>query len=125
MSVPVPVEQLQEAVGEYGTAAFLLTTGADGRAKVASVEVAFADDAIEVEVGTGSAANAADRPLVTLLWPPPTLGGYSLIVDAGAAVEGTTVRLTPTRGVLHRPAAPGQPSGHDGCGADCEPLFPT
>jgi hypothetical protein len=125
VSVPVPVEKLQEAVGEYGRAAFLLTTGDDGRAKVASVEVSFVDDGISVNVGGGSAANAGTRPLVTLFWAPPAPGGYSLIVDATAAVADTTIRLTPTSGVLHRPAQPGQPSGHEGCGADCGPLFRT
>jgi hypothetical protein len=123
MSVPVPVEQLQEAVAEYGTAAFLLTGGPDGRPKVASVEVAFVDERIEVSAGGGSAANAAARPLTTLLWPPPAPGGYSLIVDAEAEVDGATIRLTPTNGVKHRPAQSGQPSGREGCAADCAPLF--
>jgi hypothetical protein len=124
VSVPVPVEKLQEASEEYGTAAFLLTTGNDGRAKVASVEVRFDGAGLALDVGGGSAANASARPLVTLFWPPPTPGGYSLIVDADATVDGATVRLAPSRGVLHRPATSGVPSGHDGCAADCEPLFP-
>jgi hypothetical protein len=123
MSVPVPVEQLQEAVAEYGTAAFLLTGGEDGRPKIASVEVSFVDDAIVVTAGGGSAANALARPLVTLFWPPPSPGGYSLIVDARAEVAGAAIHLTPTNGVLHRPAQPGQPAGRDGCAADCAPLF--
>jgi hypothetical protein len=123
MSVPVPVEQLQEATAKYGSAAFLLTAGSDGRPKVASVEVEFDGGEITLAVGSGSAANAAAHRLVTLFWPPHTAGGYSLIVDAEAAVDGTTARLVPTRGVLHRPAHAGQPSGRDGCAADCAPLF--
>jgi hypothetical protein len=116
---------LEEAAAEYGRAAFLLTAGNDGRPKVASVEVEFGGGGVTVAVGGGSAANAAARPLVTLFWPPHTAGGYSLIVDAEAAVEGTWVRLTPTKGVLHRPAHGGQPSGRDGCASDCAPLFTT
>jgi hypothetical protein len=120
VSVPVPVEGLRDALSDYGTTAYVLTTGRDGRPKVASVEVAWAGDRLEAAAGDGSRANAADRPLVTLLWPPPEPGGYTLIVDASAEVDHERLVLTPTKGVLHRPAA--SPDHARACGSDCRPL---
>jgi hypothetical protein len=56
-----------------------------------------------------------------------TEGDYSLIVDGTATVEssdgGQRVGVTPTRAVLHRPAAVPDPSSS--CTADCVPLLPA
>ena len=54
------------------------------------------------------------RPTVSLLWPPTAAAEYSLIVDGDATVDGSTVRIAPTRAVRHRPA----PGG----GNDCAPV---
>jgi hypothetical protein len=51
---------------------------------------------------------------VSLLWPPVDVADYSLIVDGTATVSGSSVRITPTRAVRHRPAPDG--------GNDCAPI---
>ncbi len=75
-------------------------------------------------IGGRTRKNLAHRRHVTLLWPPPEPGGYSLIVDGSAEVtdaEDETARLgvVPTRALLHRDAAPDSPSAAKGCLHDC------
>jgi hypothetical protein len=73
-------------------------------------------------IGGRTRENLARRRDVTLLWPPPEPGGYSLIVDGSAEAtdaEGETARLgvVPTRALLHRDAD--SPSAARGCLHDC------
>ena len=61
---------------------------------------------------------------MTLLWPPPQPGGYSLIVDGTAEVtdaDDETARLgvVPTRALLHREADSDSPEVAKGCLHDC------
>jgi hypothetical protein len=117
MSIAVEVDELRRKVDEFPTDPYLLTVGNDGRTH--SVEVAPWWDGNELVMTAGrkSHANAAARPLVVLLWPPPTRGSFSLIVDATAtATADGELRLQPTRAVLHRRA----PSG---TGSDCAPVL--
>jgi hypothetical protein len=121
MSIPVEVDELRAQIEAFATDAYLLTVSDDGRAHSVAVSVRWDGDDLVVPAGRTTAANARERPLVALLWPPPERGGYSLIVDA--LVTGTTpiegghaVRLQPTKAVLHRPA----PSG---VGSDCTTVF--
>lgn len=123
MSVPVPLARLRAAVDERGAAAYLLTAGADGRPHAVHVPVRWEDDVLVATIGRRSAANAAARPSVSLLYALRTDGDYSLIVDGTAVVDGEDrLRITPTRAVLHRPAAVPDPAS--ACGADCVPLLP-
>jgi hypothetical protein len=105
--------------------AFLPTVSDDTRPHAVECPVRWEGDALAVEVGTRSATNAAARPGVSLLFPARAAGDYSLIVDGSAAVvpgvERRGVLITPTRAVLHRPAAAPDPSS--ACGADCVPLL--
>jgi hypothetical protein len=90
-------------------------------------------DLLVVAVGKRSAANAAARPAVSLLYPVRNAGDYSLIIDGTAALhsarrtrasnETGDLRLSvlPTKAVLHRPAAVPDPAS--ACGADCVPLL--
>ena len=69
-----------------------------------------------MEVGKRSHANATARPCVSLLAPVRSPGDYSLIIDGTAVVAGAELRITPTKAVLHRPAAAPDPAaayGHD------------
>jgi hypothetical protein len=80
------------------------------------------------DVGRRTAANASARPAVSLLYPVRADGDYSLIVDGIAAVQTgdePRLRLTPTKAVLHRPAAAPQPAVAGSCSADCVPLLST
>jgi hypothetical protein len=127
MSIPVALTDLGSALDRYGDAAYVLTSGDDGRPHVAHVRVARDGDALVVSVGRRSRANVVARPLVSLLWPAVDADGFSLIVDATAGAPSTRgepddepVRLTPTHAVLHRPA-PGGPSSAS-CESDCRPV---
>jgi Pyridoxamine 5'-phosphate oxidase len=126
MSIPVALERLHEETLRCGPSAYLLTVADDGRPHAVATELAWAEGELVVKLGKRSASNLRARPLVSLLWPPLEAGGYSLIVDATAALEGEgeeqRARLTPTRGVLHRPASGGV-ALKPGCSADCVPLL--
>ena len=51
-------------------------------------------------------ANATVRPQVTLVFPSPEPGAFSLIVDGTATVHDDGVTVSPSSAVLHRPAIP-------------------
>ena len=126
VSIPVELPALREQIARHRGPAYLLTVSRDGRPHAVSSPVEWSDEALVCGVGRRSAENIAERPLVTLLWPPAERGGYSLIVDATAALDGAgesqRARMVPTRGVLHRPAA-GDQVPAAGCSADCVPLL--
>jgi len=125
MSLPIPLEKLRAALDERGGIAFLLTVSEDTRPHAVQCLVGWEGDALAVDVGTRSAANAAARPGVSLLYPARSAGDYSLIIDGTAAAvsrgERRGLLITPTRAVLHRPAAAPDPAS--ACGADCVPLL--
>ena len=123
MSIPVDVADLARALGDFG-AGYLLTSSPEGRVKAVTVEPEVVDGALVVSgPGRGSSANAAANPAVTVLFPPREPRGFTLLVDGTAAVDGDTVRVSPTSAVLHRPAAHADgPPAPDGCGNDCKPV---
>jgi hypothetical protein len=124
VSVRVDVGELAERLAEHGFA-YLVTVGGDHRAHVvATAPVLDGGRLVIAALGRHSTANATATPDVTLVWPPTAEGGYSLIVDGTATVEGDTARVVPTSAILHRPAA-GEPSEPGGCGADCQPIGPA
>jgi hypothetical protein len=125
MSIPVAIEDLMAATGERGWA-YLLTVGEDVRPHVVAVDPVWDGDVLVVDVGRGTARNAAARPAISLCYPPVVDGGYSLIVDGHATVEGdSVVRFAPTGAVLHRPASQGFSGSATGCANDCEPVGPS
>lgn len=125
MSIPVPLEQLCKAIDERGGRAYLLTVSDDARPHAVHVSLAWQGDALATEVGTRSARNIATRPAVSLLYPARDDADYSLILDGTASVDadgdGRRVLITPTKAVLHRPAA--APDTTSSCGSDCVPLL--
>ena len=125
MSIPVAIDDLAAATGEYGWA-YLLTVRDDLRPHIVAVTPVWDGDRIVMLVGRGTARNAAARSAISLCYPPVVEGGYSLIVDGVAAVDDeATVRFSPTGAVLHRPAAEGFTASTAGCGNDCEPVGPS
>src|SRR5262245_58404062 len=122
MSIAVGLERLNAETRRFGISPYLLTVADDGRPHAVAIAASWIGEELVARLGKRSAANVAARPLVSLLWPPVEAGGYSLIVDATAALEGTgdevRVRLAPTRGVLHRPAS-SPPAPGSACSADC------
>ena len=127
MSVAVSLERLQEETSRYCSPAFLLTVNADGRPHSVALTASWSGDELVMAPGNSSVANAAARPLVSLLWPPFEPGGYSLIVDGvvssvSSGDEPNSLTLRPTKAVLHRSAATSDPDRGD-CGSDCVPLY--
>ena len=127
MSVPVSLDRLREEMTRFGSTPYLLTVTGDQRSHAVSVHVTWdgegEDAGLVAETGRGTAANAAARSMVTLLWPPYEPDGYSLIVD-GTAEVGDKVTVRPKTAVLHRTAsAPGaKVSAETCCANDCVPL---
>src|SRR6201995_4521696 len=114
MSVKVDLDQLAEALADF-TYAYLVTVGDGFRAHTVAVDAVLAAGAFDVgTVGNTTRRNVADHPDVTLVFPPSTPGGYTLIVDGRG--DGSVV--TPVRAVLHRAAVSNAPTA-SGCGADC------
>jgi hypothetical protein len=102
VSIAVELDELRDTIEEFATDPYLLTVGGDGRAHTVAVAVRWAGDTMIVSGGNTTARNAAARPSVALLWPPPARGGFSLIVDADAGVQDNEITLRPTNAVLHR-----------------------
>jgi hypothetical protein len=111
------MEELARRVEEYGSVAFLVTTGDTG-SHVVSVAVTFDGTRFSMPAGRSSRRNVDASASATLLWPSPDAGPYCLIVDGTASTEGDTAWVDPTRAVLHRlaNASPDLPS--------CVPLEP-
>lgn len=129
MSIPVAIDDLAAATGDYGWA-YLLTVRDDLRPHIVAVSPTWKDERLVMNVGRGTARNAAARSSISLCYPPVEEEGYSLIVDGAAEVDGeaeggSLIRFTPTGAVLHRPAPEGFTGSATGCGNDCEPVGPS
>jgi|tagenome__1003787_1003787.scaffolds.fasta_scaffold20821854_2 hypothetical protein len=119
MSVKVDLADLSAALAEVDFG-YLMTVGDDQRAHAVAVRPKLDGGCLVLHgLGRRTHANLAARPDVSLVWPPTTEGGYSLIVDARATVSDDGARLTPEHAVLHRPATGEATSA---CGSDCLPV---
>jgi hypothetical protein len=120
----VDLARLAAALPDYPFA-YLITADDDYRVHTVTVEPQLRETFLDVGlVGGGTRANLARRSDVTVLWPPPAPGGYSLIVDGRAELSemnDETVRchVVPTRALLHRNADTDSPTTAKGCLHDC------
>jgi len=122
VSVKVDLGELATAIAGFD-AAYLVTVSAEARLHVLSVWAEPSDGGLVVEgVGRHTQANAAAHPDVTLVFPPAEPGGFSLLVDGTATVDGTTVTVAPASAILHR-AAVGPDGGR--AGSDCRDVAPA
>jgi hypothetical protein len=125
MSIPVELEGLAAAIADRSSTPYLLTSDDVGRPHAVSIDLDWEGAQLMGGCGRSSGRNAGSRSAVSLLWPPDEPGGYSLIVDADAAIEGDDderkIRLAPTHAVLHRPAASPDPTTD--CDHDCQPVL--
>lgn len=108
MSIRVEMAELPGEIVARGPG-FLLSSVMDSRPHAAHLtfEVATAEDQVELRASAGrtARANCGNRPAVTILWPTVEPGGYSLIVDGEARLDGEEhVIVTAVSAVLHRPA---------------------
>lgn len=123
MSIPVEIERLGEVLTDHGPG-YLLTASADGRVKAVTVEPTLTDGVLRCAASRGSAANLADNPAATLLFPPRRERGHTLLVDGTARADDDGIAFTPVSAVLHRPAAhaDGAATAANECGNDCAPV---
>lgn len=121
----VDLKRLAAALTDYPFA-YLITVDDGYRVHTVTVEQLLRGAFLDVGlIGGRTRKNLAQRSDVTLLWPPPEPGGYSLIVDGSAVVtdvsdddtETARLRVIPTRALLHREAD--SPSVAKGCLHDC------
>lgn len=122
MSIPVELSGLAEAMARYRFA-YLLTSTTQGAPHAVAVVPSLQGGALVVNgIGRRTRENLLARHAVGLVWPPLAETDYSLIVDGQAAMVGDTLRVTPTRAVLHRPAPRPEPAQSGACGSDCVEL---
>ena len=122
MSIPVDLSKLAEVMGRYRFA-YLLTASERGAPHALAVTPALQGGELVVnEAGRRTRDNAQQRPDVALVWPPLSAADYSLIVDGQAVVSGASLRITPVRAVLHRPALSREPAAPGACGSDCAQI---
>ncbi|MDO8364006.1 MAG: pyridoxamine 5'-phosphate oxidase family protein [Actinomycetota bacterium] len=106
MSIAVPLEELPAALAAYPWG-YLVTVGDDQRAHTLAVPTVWSDGGLQASVGRTTRANVLARPQLTMVFPHPSPGEYSLIVDGDARVgDDGALELRPTWAVLHRPALP-------------------
>lgn len=109
--------------------AYLITVGADGRPHPVPVMPVLDGAVVRIGAlgGSRSRANLARSSNVTVLWPPPEPGGYTIIADGTAEVSDpggdalAAVAFVPSRAVLIRVATPASP-GETACYSDCVDL---
>lgn len=103
MSIPVALPDLAAALAEYPWG-YLVTVGPDLRAHSLAVPTDFRDGMLHAAAGRSTRANALEHPAVTMVFPHPEAGRYTLIVDGTVEVLADEVVLHPTSAILHRPA---------------------
>lgn len=103
MSIPVQISELEATLADFG-AGYLLTADAEGRVKVVSIVPTWTDGRVTCAPSRGSARNLAVNPHATLVFPPLSAGGMSLLVDGSGVADDEGIAVTPTSAVLHRPA---------------------
>ncbi|MGH2941833.1 MAG: pyridoxamine 5'-phosphate oxidase family protein [Solirubrobacteraceae bacterium] len=106
MSVPVPLDELPQAIERFGLNPYLVTVAADGRPRATSVTVRWHRDLLMVGAGRRTADNVSGNEQVALLWPAPEPGSHALIVDGRAAVHDSpetslVIFIQPGKAVLH------------------------
>jgi len=124
----VDLQRLAAALDDFPFA-YLITVDEDYRVHTVTVAPTLREAIIDVGlIGGRTRKNLAHRApnlTVTLLWPPPEPGGYSLIVDGRAETSDATeetarLGVVPTRALLHREAdSPAGSVSAKGCLHDC------
>jgi len=114
MSIPVAIKDLHQFVDRYGPNPYLLSVGTDSTPRATSVTVQWSGELLMAGAGRRTAHNLQGNDAVTLLWPPPVPGDYTLIVDGyGEVQDGAAgnfiVMIKPTSAILHITQRVGRP----------------
>lgn len=111
---------------------YMLTVDESGHPHAAQIQVGeIAEESgaatlLASSLGRTSQRNIGTGSQISLIWPPPTPEGYTLIVNGTPAAgppseQAATLRLGVTRAVLHRPGE--VEAGSTACGSDCVPIL--
>jgi hypothetical protein len=106
MSVPVPLEDLADAIAAAGPEALLATVTPAGPPHVVSVLVAWTPEGIRAGAGRRTTANLAANPECALVFPNVDTESLRLIVDGTATIVGATLLIRPRSAIRHRRATP-------------------
>ena len=106
MSITVSATELASFLDEYGSACFLTTVDTSTTsAKVIHVPVRWDCQVIRCTPGGGTLKNLGDGAPVTLIFPAPSPGSHSMLIDGFGRDSGHSVaEIDFLSGVLHRPA---------------------
>ena len=108
MSIKVTIEDMDKRFAEYGNSAFVVTMTEAGKAKIVHSVISLEDDCLICSPGKGTLKNLADSSSVSLIFPPHSDDGFSMIIDGDGQIldpEKGSIKVKITGGVLHRPAA--------------------
>lgn len=126
MTSNVDFARLAEKLVGYDYA-YLITVDDQNRPHPVPVMPKLDGDTVHIGAlgGRRSRRNLARSNDVTVMWPPPAPGGYTVIVDGTADVsdagELASLRIAASRAVLIRVATPDSP-GETPCYSDCVDL---
>ena len=128
MTSNVDFARLAEKLVGYDYA-YLITVDDHNRPHPVPVMPVLKGDTIHVNAigGSRSRRNLARSNDVTVMWPPPAPGGYTIIADGHADVHDpggdalAYLKFVPTRAVLIRVETPESP-GETACYSDCVDL---
>ncbi len=107
MSIRVELDELADAVAEFGETGYLMSVGGDGRPRINHVRFTAIAGELRAEVGRRTADALLAQPLVSCLWPTTDPDGMNLIVDGEATVQTaeqvTTAVIRVNWAVRHAP----------------------
>jgi hypothetical protein len=122
MSITVELSSLADVIQRFRFA-YLMTNSVKGAPRAVAISPVLQGGELVVNgLGRRTRENALERSTVGLVWPPQSEADYSLIVDGEAAVVGESLRITPTRAVLHRPSPASTAEASGSCESDCVEL---
>lgn len=127
MTSNVDFDQLAEKLVGHDYA-YLITVDGENRPHPVPVMPVLKGDTVHIGAlgGNRSRRNLARSSDVTVMWPPPAPGGYTVIADGQAEISDAggdlaSLKFVPTRAVLIRVATPASP-GETPCYSDCVDL---
>ena len=106
MTIPVPIDALAAVLRDFDHAYLITQRGAEEYATVLTVDPFMRGDELIITTERDSVrANVASDDRVTLIWPPTTRHGHSLIMDGRGSLAVDEIRIAIDHATLHRPSA--------------------